>query len=271
MNGKKVTIIDNIIWWGKNLFQSFYTYRYIFAYIYLFPAIIFICWWILFNVNALFLDEWIYSEVVNKLSIAALMFWFFVAIVSAIYKWFRTTFSLYNAVRDESFTKENFIQSVKITKNNWWRIVWNFILVWFIFSFAKNIISTIINLFLPSSIDFDLSSLNIDSSVQHSLLSAWYWNIEWMPTWNQFSQWDLVSMFQNTIESYSYVNAVIWTIVWEFIDTIFLLAWFIFTYIFMTRLILEYKKSMNLKLVNQSAIDEKYIDNIDNTKKDIEL
>ena len=56
-----------------------------------------------------------------------------------VYRWVKTYFSLNSAVDSSEYTKENFNISVKITDWNWWRIVWNYILI-FTYVFYKRLI-----------------------------------------------------------------------------------------------------------------------------------
>ena len=51
-------------------------------------------------------------------------------IISIIYRWLKSKFAIYSAVDKNEFTKNNFEKSLKFTKNNWWRILWNLLVVW---------------------------------------------------------------------------------------------------------------------------------------------
>jgi hypothetical protein len=136
---------DNINYWFSRFFAIFKTYWYIFAYVFLVPALAFIIWsillilWQIKNVE-MFINFWM----------SLTYFSFILFFVFFIYRWVETTFSLYSTIDKDEFNKENFSFSIDLTKNNWWRIVWNLlitsILVWLIISAFMSIISIFIDL-----------------------------------------------------------------------------------------------------------------------------
>jgi uncharacterized membrane protein YhaH (DUF805 family) len=127
---EELTILDNFIFAKQNYFSLYKTYWYLFAYIALYPSLLFILWGILFWGNAslstpLELFKWI-SIAIMLISV----FWF---IVNAIYRTYRSIFSLYHAVVNRDFTKENFLESLEFTKWKYWRVFWNMLLISIIF------------------------------------------------------------------------------------------------------------------------------------------
>lgn len=111
----------------SNFLNTLRTYWYIFAYVALIPALIFIVAWLLFIIGT----AWGIG-VLSALWWVVMWIAVIVFIVFAIYRWIRSTFSLYNAVDKDEYTKINFQESLWYTENLWWRIVWNMIVIWII-------------------------------------------------------------------------------------------------------------------------------------------
>jgi len=146
-----ITVYDNIIYWFSRIIKSFNTYWYMFVYVALIPALIFIIWWIIFIIwyhfdNSKFFI-WIWSFIMSIWSILFILF--------ALFRWIKASFSLYSAVNNDNFKKENFLNSVSITDDNWWRILWNFFLVWLIISLISWLFSWIFSAVSYSWIDFE--------------------------------------------------------------------------------------------------------------------
>lgn len=135
----KVEPLKNLKFGVSRLLPSFKTYWYIFAYVALIPAIIFIIWWVI-------LITWLFASINALVSLWVLVISgsSFLFLIFVIYRWVKSLFALYSATNDDDFTKSNFDNSVKITDNNWLRIIWNFILVWIV----VRIFSYIIGIFL---------------------------------------------------------------------------------------------------------------------------
>lgn len=134
---------DNINYWFSRIFQIFKTYWYIFAYVFLIPALAFIIWSVL-------LILWEIKNIENFFSIWMSLVYFSVILffVFFIYRWIETTFSLYSAIDKDEFEKENFEDSISLTKNNWWRILWNMLLVSMILSLSLGLVMTILSIFI---------------------------------------------------------------------------------------------------------------------------
>ena len=212
-NWEKVTTKENIIYWFKNIFNSFKTYWFSFAYVALIPALIWIIWWLLFiywnfNNNSSFEQVWWSISM-----FAIILFIFF-----AIYRWIKSSFYISSAIDKNEFTKENFYFWINITKDKWWRILWNFILVWLIVSLVTWVLNTIIWL-VGSSFDIDTNSLlNLKEN----------WNPE-----------ELMNIVNTTLDSYSPVLNFIKSTLENVVSTISTIFILIFTYIFFKRLEVE--------------------------------
>ncbi len=207
LNKQEITPLENIKWWIKNIFQSFKTYWYIFAYIYLIPALIFIGWWLMF-IGGMWENkiQWLINFWIIFMIISFLLFLFF-----AIYRGTKTSFSLISAVNKENFNKQNFKKSVEITQNNWWRIFGNLFLIWIVIGFWMSFINGILGLLLPGSFNFN-------ALFQWSFDSINFEKIIWiLDTFNPFLH---------------ILNAIIKNI----LQVIWIVFIMMFTYVFMLRL-----------------------------------
>jgi hypothetical protein len=220
VNSEKITISDNVKYWISRFMNSMKTYWYIFAYIALIPSIIFIFWWLLFNAWYYFKD----LEMLKQIWWFLMILGWLLFIVFAIYRWIKASFPIYSAVNDDNFTKENFNISLKITDNNWWRIIWNFMLLWILVSLVMSLIWGLIWIiwFLGSwwsSLIDDIFSLAIK------------WTNVWYPDMNEIK-----TLLNNYVNNFS----VFWEILSNTIDniltTISSVFVLIFTYMFFLRL-----------------------------------
>lgn len=219
--GQEVTVMKNLAWWVKSIFQSFKTYWYIFRYVYLIPAILFIVWGFCMIGFQIYNISELESIAILLIILSLVLFLSF-----AIYRGLKTTFSIFYAVDKQSFTDDNFNKSVKITDDNWWRIWWNFIVVWFVVGFIWSILGLIISIFIPSWFDFE--------SLFYSFNSMWnIWDLQTIDT-----EFNIVNQMINNVFS-SFINQA---------TTAFI---FVFSYIFMIRLEDEYvQKKENLEINN---------------------
>lgn len=210
-NWEKINCKENIVYWFKNLFESFQTYWFSFAYVALIPSIIWIIWWILFiywnySWNSSIESSW------WAISIFALVLFIFFA----IYRWIKASFYMSSAIDKNEFTKDNFNFSVKVTNNNWWRIFWNFLLIWIIISMISSILYQIIWLNWSS---FDYSSL--------------------MNIWKNAKPEEIMNTANQTLNSYSPTVNLITSILENIVNTIWNVFILIFTYILFKRLEIE--------------------------------
>jgi hypothetical protein len=150
-NWEKINIQENLLYWFSRFSKSMKTYWYIFVYVALLPAIIFIIWWGLFNAWFYFPDFSIWKQI----GWVIMVFSWILFLVFSLYRWIKTTFSISSAIDKDKFTKENFLHSLHITKNNWWRIFWNFFFVWFIVWLVWSFLSWAVWIFIPSAFDFE--------------------------------------------------------------------------------------------------------------------
>lgn len=227
VNWKKISILDNLKYWVINFSNSMKTYWHIFAYIALIPSILFIVWWILFNLPYFISGLDFIKSIWGAIIVLSLI----IFIIFAIYRWLKSTFSLYSAVNDDSFTKENFTFSIKITDYNWMRIFWNFLLIWIIIS----IISSIISWIIWSLIFFG----NGWSSIIDLFMS---WIFKW---WNILipNMWDIKNIINDYVNNFSILSELISNFIKNIITTISSVFLLIFTYIFFLRLQIESNSS----------------------------
>lgn len=174
----KITSKENVIYWFSRLKKSFNTYWYIFSYVALIPSIVFILWGLLFNIS--YYVEW--YEFLKNIWIGFLILGWIIFLLFFVYRWVKTKFSIYSAIDNDTFTKDDFSESLKITDNNWRRIVWNLFLIWLIISSITWFIWWIINIFSYWWIDFtsirsinDISWLFANFSITGQLI-GWFIN-----------------------------------------------------------------------------------------------
>ena len=212
-NWEEITVKENIIYWLKNIFNSFKTYWYVFAYVALIPALIWIAWGFLSIYGMQFWNENYTQTWIIISSIALIFFIFF-----SIYRGTKSSFYMSSAIDKNEFTKENFNFSVKVTKNKFWRIIWNFLLIVLIIGWITWIINNIISWF-GSSFDFNIEYL---ADLKEN------WNIQ-----------NIINIVNETLNSYSPITNFILNSIETFIDTISTVFILIFTYILFKRLEIE--------------------------------
>ena len=177
---EEITTKANLIYWFNRILSSFKTYWYIFSYVALIPALLFILWWLLFN-------AWFYYDSYEILK----DIWWLIMIISlilfvffAIYRWVKATFPIYSAVNHDNFSKVDFLNSVNITNNSWWRVFWNTFLVWLIVWFTVSFAANLLKIFSYSWIDFnsiksfdDLLLISSNFTIYSQILSGFLNNI----------------------------------------------------------------------------------------------
>ena len=176
----QVTVIENLFYWFSRLTDSFKTYWYIFAYIALIPSLFFILGWILFN--AWFYIEW--QEKLKQVWWILMIVWWILFVVFLLYRWIKASFSIYSAVNHDSFKKDDFLNSINITNNNWWRIVWNFFLMGLIILLVSWLIWWLFKIFSYNWIDYtsirtldDIMNIVWEFSITTQILSGFINNI----------------------------------------------------------------------------------------------
>ena len=226
-NWENITSQDNVLYWFKNLWNSFKTYWYIFAYIALIPSIIIIIWWFLLIYSLI-------NHIETSSWLIIIFVWVILLMIFGITRWIKTIFSLYSAVDKNEFTKENFNFSVSTTNNNWWRIVWNFILIWIIISLISSSFSQIIWIIwlIGSKTNFsdilkinDINALDSNISVINTYINTYL-----------SSLWK-IDKFTIIIDTLNQIINIIWTV-----------FSYIFLYIFFKRLELETNKDIVLRI-----------------------
>lgn len=158
MKDGEISLLGWFRYWVTRLLRSFYTYYYIFIYIYLIPVIIFFIWWLMVIWDKLtsvggfvpyFSNVWFWLVIASAV----------LALVFSIYRWLRSTFSIYNAIESDEFTMINFEKSLVITKWKCLEIFWNLFAIWFIVWIISAIIWAIFSWLLwsyHSSVNPDL-------------------------------------------------------------------------------------------------------------------
>jgi hypothetical protein len=124
---KKITLQALIQYGFHKLSDSFKVYWYMFAYAYLIPALCFITAGFIMLLG-LYLNNAAISSIAWILMVFSIIF----GTIQWIYRGVKSTFAIGSAIYEEDFSKQRFQNSVSLTHNNWWRILWNFMLVWII-------------------------------------------------------------------------------------------------------------------------------------------
>jgi hypothetical protein len=213
---KDIDIKKNLKYWFDRLIKSFNTYWYIFAYIVLWPFLFISIWWILILV-------WDFTSFKNFIELWTwiLWFWFWFLLFFMIYRWVKTNFALVSAVDEDSYTKENFLLSVRITNNNWWRILWNFFLLSLLISLVFWLITSVLSSF--KTWIFDVINWN-------DLL---YWYANQSLTQNNVNEiLNTIKTFYNTF----YLNNFLISFLELFLNILWFVFTLIFTYLFYLRL-----------------------------------
>lgn len=137
---QEIDVRKNISYSFENIWNSFSMYWYIFRYVYLVPALVFIAGWFLM----LF---WMITnnQMLLNISYAIMVLAGVYALIQWIYRGVKTKFSLYSAVYNNDFSKERFSSSIAITQWKWWRVVWNFFVAWMIAGLVVWLINWLIN------------------------------------------------------------------------------------------------------------------------------
>ncbi len=232
---KDINIKENLEYWFKSIMSSFNTYRYIFKYIAIIPSAFIIFWWLIFifwdYLHNDFRNIWLYL----------VWFWFFILLISMIYRWVKTYLSLNSAVDSNEYTQENFNISVKITDWNWWRVVWNYILIWIIISLIISIFSWILWLFSTWITDI------IDFKTLIYKYTTW---------WITSADADMIKENIKNYYNSFYLNNFLISIVDLFITNIKEIFMLTFTYVLYKRLIFEQSLiKSNINLTNNKKIE----------------
>lgn len=229
LSEEKITILENVQYWINSFWLSMKTYWYIFSYVALIPSLIFILWWILFN-----LSYYLWNlESLQILSLWIIGLSLIIFVIFLIYRWTKATFAIYSAVDDNTFDKENFNSSISITQSNWWRIFWNFLLLGIMISIILSIIGTIISLV--------------------SFFGSWGWSLlksllEINSNWWNFNLEEMKLLLEWYVNNFSILSEILSNILDNIIKTISTIFVLIFTYIFYIRLKYESNKEEKIEL-----------------------
>ena len=221
LNSEEVNMLDNVKYGFSRFLLSMKTYWYIFAYVALIPALIFIVWWLLFSI-------WYNNNELSKI------FWIILLLISfvlfaffAIYRWNKARFALYSAIDKDEFNKENFNISLKNVDNNWYRVFWNIFLLWIILSFASSLIWWILNLFLSIILWWTWISDSVMNNINN-------------PSYNSTDSFSILFNFlEKYFENFSFFNEILTSTLHSIINISFNVFSFVFIYILFKRLGLE--------------------------------
>ncbi len=200
---------ENIISSFWDILKSFKTYWYIFAYVFLIPFLVFI-------VAGLVFIFWTVLEnsLLNKIAWIIFIFSILSFVIIAIYRWLRSTFSIYSAVDKNEYTKENFNFSISITKSKLWRIFWNFALILIITSVLSSMLNWVIWAIIP-----------------------WSWSSEITETGNHLK--DVINGILILKEYMFSISYVLESLATSVISTFFWVFMLVFSYVFFKRLEIE--------------------------------
>lgn len=207
---EKINMIENFKFWFTRLLGSLKTYWFIFAYVALIPSLIFIFWWVFINLS-FYVESlsFLNSIWIILISVSLILFIYY-----SLYRWIKTSFSIITAISYDKFDKNNFLNSLKITDNNWWRIIWNILLLWIIISIISWIISSIISIFM--------FSISFDFSVTDELMN-------WFTNWNL----NITDMLNKLINAFTSSFSITWSLISWFIKNIINTIWSVFIIVFM--------------------------------------
>lgn len=228
---EEVTYKQNVWYWFIKLGWALKTYWYIFAYIALTPALLFIIgWFLVIGAYYFWLPEIIKVIGFIMWIFAAILFWYFM-----IYRGTKAKFALYNAVNKNEYTQENFDYSIDITINNWWRIIGNFLLVWLIIGGIGSLITWVISWFWGSSI---FGSMNMSDPSNISID-------------------DIKVILTQYIDNFSIVGSIFSSMINKIITLIGAIFIIVFTFLFFKRLEDEYNPVQTVEIMNEKSVAKK--------------
>lgn len=195
-NGVDVNFEDNIFYWFKNILNSFVIYFQIFLYVHLFPLILFSTWIWFIIIEITNWSQWWFEWFFNWLKYSDLIhgqffiYWIWMIILALltsiyflIYRWFKSSFAIFQAIDKDDYSIESFKVSIDLSDNKWWRVFGNIvafnIIVWLassVFNWIFSIFSSIGN---NSGVDFyklNMSDPNNIEKIINSILwiNLWY-------------------------------------------------------------------------------------------------
>lgn len=215
LEGRIIDMKFNINYWFKSIAKIFKTYWYMFVYVYLIPAALFIVGWCMF-IWWNFLSD-------NPIGIASVIWsiimWIslIVFVVFAIYRGTKATFWIIAAIDKQEYTKDNLHKSIKLSDGKWWRVFWNLFWMGFIIGAILQLLEFVWSIFLAFSYDWTelLSASQSDDVDIQELIS-------------QFTAFQPISFINNVLQ------VGFWSILWTLIV--------IFSYLLFKRLEQEAKE-----------------------------
>ncbi len=231
----ELTIEENVLYGIKNLWNSMYTYYRYFLYVLIIPSIWFIVWGI-FLIFAIQNGGKITHEWETPLVTYATFFlvaWVFVGWFIALYRSLQSCFFLVSAIDKDNFSRDNFQESVSVTKGKWWRVFWNFLLAWIIIGLCTSIFSGVLGIVWFAWWD---GSSKLESIVS---LATKPWVLE-----NPSSTKEILKTLWSS--SFWSLEITVWALK-QLIDAFASSFILIFSYIFLKRLELEKREEENKK------------------------
>lgn len=139
INGKEIMMQDMVGYGFQKISDAFKVYWYMFAYAYLAPALCFIVAGLIM-LYGLYFNNGVISSIWWGLMTISVIY----AAIQWVYRWLKSTFGVGGAIFEEDFSKEQFQLGISFTKWKWWRILWNFLLIWIISSLLLSLITGLI-------------------------------------------------------------------------------------------------------------------------------
>lgn len=215
---QSITPQENIHWWVKKLQDMFTIYYHMFMYTFLIPSVLFIIGGLIYIAS--FSTKGANDIPLDKIWIILMVLWWVTSIVFSLYRWTKSSISLYHAIETDNFGKQEFQNSLVFTENKVLRTFWNLFLVWFIGWLMSNVFSSFISSF------WWIWGNDILSKIEKANLAS---------KWNE--QVDIASFFQ--IDIFMIVSQVANI----FLST--LLSVFVMLFIYVYYLSLKKEKSEN--------------------------
>ncbi len=231
LQGEEIQVQDNLRYGITRFFDVMKVYWYIFQYVFLTPALILIAWLsvillaLIYDIEALYI-LW------GLLLTTAICLW----VIYGVYRWLRSTFRLYAAIKEENFTKQSFLTWLDETKGKLWRIFWNFVLVGLLTWIATGIFWVIIN--TVTWVNTDERMQDIERKIENR-----EFNIEEITE-------DLNGI--NQLNVHSILNGILITL----IESVGLIYITICSYLLYLRLSDEYKKPQEREVEEQTKNTE---------------
>lgn len=198
IHAREIDMKANLHYGFSSISNVFRTYWYIFSYVYLIPAGIFILGGVIFISWTLINREfwnipWIIWGILMGISVL-------VFLVFAVYRGTKSTFWVMSAVDKQEYTKTNLQKSIRLSDWKWWRIFWNLFGIGFIIWAVLQLLKFIWSIFLAFSYDWTeliTASQSDDVNVQELI--------------TEFTTFQPLSFINNIIQAW--FGSILWTLI----------------------------------------------------------